>query len=55
LAAASIREIDLKRRVVLAWRQEADSELVGLLRETAVAHPWTGRTGGRHARLDFAR
>ena len=55
LAAASIREVDLERRVVLAWREDADRELVAMVRETALAHPWPGRAAARGGRLDFAR
>jgi len=40
---------------MLGWRAESDSELLGVLRETALAHPWQGRGGGRNERLDFAR
>jgi DNA-binding transcriptional LysR family regulator len=54
LTAASIREVDLERRVLLGWRRDADSELVGLLRDTALAHAWPGRPG-RDGRLDFVR
>jgi DNA-binding transcriptional LysR family regulator len=55
LAAAEIREVVLERRVMLGWRAEADSELLGILRETALAHPWPGRVGTQDGRLDFAR
>ena len=55
MASAEIREVALERRVMLAWRADLDSELVTTLRETALAHPWPGRTGARDDRLDFAR
>lgn len=55
MAAAEIREVALERRVMLAWREELDGELVAALRDTATAHPWPGRTGGRDMRLEFAR
>jgi DNA-binding transcriptional LysR family regulator len=55
MASAEIREVALERRVMLAWRADADDELVTALRETALAHPWPGRTGARDDRLDFAR
>lgn len=55
LAAAEIREVALERRVMLGWRADADGELVGNLRETALAHAWPGRGGARDGRLDFAR
>jgi len=55
LTAAAIREVDLERRVVLAWRENADAELVATLRETALAHAWPGRGGARDDRLNFAR
>jgi len=55
LAAAEIREVALERRVMLGWRVETDSELLGILRETALAHTWPGRVGTRDGRLDFAR
>jgi DNA-binding transcriptional LysR family regulator len=55
LAAAEIREVVLERRVMLGWRAEIDSELLGILRETALAHPWPGRGGTRDSHLDFAR
>src|SRR5262245_11011952 len=54
LTAAAIREVDLERRVVLGWRQNAGSELVATLRDTALAHAWPGR-GARDDRLNFAR
>ena len=54
LAAAEIREVVLERRVMLGWRAEIDSELLGILRETALAHPWPGRGGTRDSHLDFA-
>ena len=55
MASAEIREVALERRVILAWRADLDGELVTALRETALAHPWPGRTGARDDRLDFAR
>jgi DNA-binding transcriptional LysR family regulator len=55
MAAAEIREVALERRVMLGWREELDGELVAALRDTASAHPWPGRGGGRDSRLDFAR
>lgn len=54
LVAAEIRDVALERRVVLAWRADADGDLVQTLRETALAHPWPGRRAG-DARLAFAR
>jgi DNA-binding transcriptional LysR family regulator len=55
MASAEIREVVLERRVMLGWREDLDGELVATLRDTAVAHPWPGRSGGRDVRLDFAR
>jgi DNA-binding transcriptional LysR family regulator len=55
MASAEIREVALERRVMLGWRADLDGELVTVLRDTATAHPWPGRTGGRDMRLDFAR
>jgi DNA-binding transcriptional LysR family regulator len=55
MASAEIREVALERRVILAWRGDLDGELVTALRDTAMAHPWPGRSGVRDARLDFAR
>src|SRR5215468_11074162 len=55
LTAAAIREVDLERRVVLAWRENADAELVATLRETALAHPWPGRGARDDDRSNFAR
>lgn len=51
---AEIREVALERRVVLAWRADADDELVQMLRDSALAHPWPGQRSG-NARLAFAR
>ena len=47
MASAEIREVMLERRVVLAWRDGVDPEVVAALREAA--HP------GGERRLDFAR
>lgn len=55
MAEAEIREVALERRVVLGWRGELDDALLTVLRETAAAHPWPGRTGVRHMRLEFVR
>ena len=55
LAASEIREVALERRIVLGWRADADGELLGILRETALAHAWPGRSATRDGRLDFAR
>ena len=55
MASAEIREVALERRVMLAWREDLDGELVAALRDTATAHPWPGRSGARDMRLDFAR
>jgi DNA-binding transcriptional LysR family regulator len=55
LAAAAIREVELERRVVLAWREAADSELVAGFREAGLAHPWPGRSGTRDDRLAYVR
>ncbi len=52
MASAEIREVALERRVMLAWREDLDSELVAALRDTAAAHPWPGRSGARDMRLD---
>lgn len=54
LVAAEIREVALERRVVLAWRADADGDLVQTLRDSALAHPWPGRRAG-DPRLAFAR
>ena len=53
--AAEIRELALERRVMLGWRKDLDGELLTVLRDTAVAHPWPGRSTVRDMRLDFAR
>lgn len=45
LAAAEIREVALERRVMLAWRDETDPEIVAALRDAATAED----------RLAFAR
>ena len=55
LAAAAIREVTLERRVMLAWRPDADSDVIATLRETALAHSWPGGTGADDGRLAFAR
>ena len=54
LVTAEIREVALDRRVVLGWRTDADDELVQMLRDSALAHPWPGQRSG-NARLAFAR
>ncbi len=54
MAAAEIREVALERRVMLGWREELDGELVTILRDTALAHPWPGRAV-RDMRLEFVR
>jgi DNA-binding transcriptional LysR family regulator len=35
MAAAEIREVALERRLMLAWRPDADPEIAGALREAA--------------------
>lgn len=55
MAAAEIREVALERRVVLGWREELDGALVTALHDTALAHPWPGRSGIRDMRLEFVR
>ena len=55
LATTEIREVVLERRVMLGWRTGTDGELLGVLRETALAHAWPGRSGARDSHLDFAR
>lgn len=55
LAAAAIREVLLERRVMLAWRADADSEVIATLRETALGHAWPGGAAGGGDRLAFAR
>ena len=56
MASAEIREVALERRVMLAWREDLDGELVAALRETAhgpsVAWP---QPVSATMRLDFAR
>jgi DNA-binding transcriptional LysR family regulator len=54
MVTAEIREVMLERRVMLAWRIDADPELTNVLREMALAHPWPGRAGTDN-RLAFAR
>lgn len=54
LVAAEIREVALERRIVLAWRPDADGELIQTLRDSALSHTWPGRRPG-DARLAFAR
>jgi DNA-binding transcriptional LysR family regulator len=55
MASAEIREVALERRVMLGWREDLDGELLTVLRDTALAHPWPGRSGVRDVRLEFAR
>jgi DNA-binding transcriptional LysR family regulator len=55
MAAAEIREIAFERRLVLAWRSEADAEVVATARDLAFGHPWPGRPGIADDRLAFAR
>lgn len=55
MASAEIREFALERRVMLGWREDLDGKLLTVLRDTAAAHPWPGRSGVRDARLAFAR
>jgi DNA-binding transcriptional LysR family regulator len=55
MAAAAIREVELERRVVLAWRDEVDGEVVAAFREAAVAHPWPGLSSMRDDRLTYVR
>jgi DNA-binding transcriptional LysR family regulator len=45
LTGAAIRELDLERRVVLAWREDADADVIASVRDSALAHD----------RLSFAR
>jgi DNA-binding transcriptional LysR family regulator len=54
MVTAEIREVALDRRVMMAWRADADPDLVYALREMALAHPWPGRAG-TDIRLAFAR
>ena len=39
MASAEIRELSLERRVILAWREGADEEIVTALREAAIGGP----------------
>ncbi|MEK7688306.1 MAG: LysR family transcriptional regulator [Pseudomonadota bacterium] len=55
LAAATVREVTLDRRVMLAWREDADSDVIATLRETAHGHSWPGGTATSDDRLAFAR
>ncbi len=55
MASAEIREVALERRVMLAWREDLDGELLTVLRDSATTHPWPGRSGSRDMRLEFAR
>ena len=55
MASVEIREIALERRVMLAWREDLEGELLTALRDMAMAHPWPGRSGVRDRRLEFAR
>ncbi len=55
MASAEIREVALERRVMLGWREDLDSELLTVLRDTAAAHLWPGRSGVRDMRLEFVR
>ncbi|MDP1750541.1 MAG: LysR family transcriptional regulator [Reyranella sp.] len=55
LAAATVREVTLDRRVMLAWREDADSDVIATLRETALGHSWPGGTASGDDRLAFAR
>jgi len=61
MAAVEIREVALERRVILAWRSDADREIAGALREAAAtvwpsraragtALPGRGRQGSRSRR-----
>jgi DNA-binding transcriptional LysR family regulator len=54
LVTAEMREVALDRRVILGWRADADDELVQMLRDSALGHPWPGQRSG-NARLAFAR
>ncbi|MDI1288268.1 MAG: LysR family transcriptional regulator [Reyranella sp.] len=55
LATATVREVSLERRVMLAWRADTDSDVIATLRETALSHAWPGGTAAGDDRLAFAR
>lgn len=54
MASADIRDLVLERRVMLAWREGMDDEVLAALREAAARHPWPGRAA-HDERLAFAR
>ena len=43
MTSAEIRELSLERRVILAWREGADEEIVTGLRQAATGGPWVAR------------
>lgn len=55
MASTEIREVAMERRVMLAWREDLDGEILTVLRDSAMTHPWPGRSGVRDMRLEFAR
>jgi DNA-binding transcriptional LysR family regulator len=54
-AIAAIREVALERRVMLAWRPDADGDLIATLRESALGHSWPAGAATADDRLAFAR
>ncbi len=55
LAAATVREVTLERRVVLAWQVDCGADLIAALRETALGHSWPAGTTAGDDRMAFAR
>ena len=51
MAAAEIREVALERRVLLAWRPDADPEIVGAIRDAATADDPSPYRGDKIPRL----
>ncbi len=43
MAAAEIRELSLERRVILAWREDADKAIVATIRDAATGGPLVAR------------
>ena len=43
MTSTEIRELSLERRVILAWREGADEEIVTGLRQAATGGPWVAR------------
>ena len=55
LVAASIREVALERRIVLAWQPGSDTDVVATFRDVARGLSWPGGSVGSEDRQAFAR